>query len=318
MSLQLAVVCCFVLLLLPARGALASATTQDLFNEAQTWMAAGEFAKARDGFAVCWKEFEAQRGPGDQATVDARIFHGQLLTMTGRPDLAMNVLGPMLETPGRGGLIASGSFALALRQSGQPDRAIKLLRKSLARFPVEGPEDYIHLGRFHSEISVSLAYLKRYREAEEQARTALRVLDRANLPAAPHRPCLLTILGQVYLLSGRDNEAGPILAEAEQAAKPYWSIWHPEMAILQGAMGILALRQGRLDEAESRTRNSLAAMEKLLGPDHGEVGMIARQLAEILKKQRRKSEARQLETRAREIFRRIDKQADPVSVWSFR
>ena len=320
MFLQLAVVCCFVVMLFLPPPALAAAggATEELFEQSQRWLQAGDFVKARDGFARCWKEFGAARGEEHQLTLDARIFYGQLLTMTGRADLGMNVLGALLDQPGRAGLIASGSFALALRQSGQPGRAVKLLRKNLDRFTVETPEDYIHLGRFHSEISVSLAYLKRYREAEEHARVALRTLDAAHLPPQAHRPCLLTILGQIYLLSGRDQEAAATLAEAEVASRPFWSEWHPENAILQGALGILALRHGRYDEAERRTRLSLAAMERLLGPDHGEVGMIARQLAGIMKKQRRKEEAKQWEARARRIFDRIEGQPEPVSAWAFR
>lgn len=317
MFLQLAVVCCFVFMfLLPG---LAAATAADqLYEQSQRWLSAGEFVKARDGFAQCWKAFQKERGEEDGSTNDARIFYGQLLTMTGRPDLGMNVLGPLLDKPGRAGMIASGSFALALRQSGQAERAVKLLRNTLARFQVELPDDNIHLGRFHSEMGVSLAYLRRFREAEDHVVTALGLLENSRLPQQSHRPCLLTILGQIYLLSGRDGEAAKTLASAEEAAKPFWNEWHPEMAILQGALGILAFRHGRFDEAERRTRSSLAAMERLLGPDHGEVGMLAKQLAAILKKQRRKNEAKEWEARARGIFVRAAGQPAPVSAWAFR
>lgn len=317
MSLRLAVVCSF-LLILPALTR-AAQTAAELFEQSQRWLESGEFVLARDGFARCWKDFEAAHGSESPLTIEARIFYGQLLTMTGRPDQGLNVLAPLVKQPGRLGLIASGSFALALRQSGQPDRAVKLLRETIARFKPETREDYVHMGRFHSELAVSYAYLKRYRESTEHSLHALKLLDEAGGPPRPHRACLLTILGQVQLLSGRDAEAAATLRKAEEAGAPFWNNWHPEMAILQGALGVVAMRRGDYAEAERRTRSSLAAMEKLLGPDHGEVGMITQQLAAILKKQKRKDEARVLEAQARRILSRDPADATPsVSIWSFQ
>lgn len=322
MLTHLAVVCCcFLLLLVPAASRAAASTPEQLFVQSQRWLEEGEFARARDGFAVCWKEFAARHGEGHEATREARIFYGQLLTMTGRADLGLNVLGPMLDEPGRLGQIASGAFALALRQGGQPDQAVRILRKTLAAFVVESPEDYLHVGRFRSEIAVSLAYMRRYREAEAEAKEALLQIDRAGggSTTRAHHPCLMTILGQIYLLSGRSKEAEHTLRAAEELARPVWNESHPEMAILQGALGMAAFRMGRYEEAERRTRSSLAAMEKLLGPDHSEVGMITTQLAEVLKKLDRKPEAKQLTARAKRILERNRPgQAPTVSAWSFR
>ena len=288
-----------------------------IFQQSLRWFQTGEYLLARDGFARAWKQLEAARGPLDPDAIDARIFYGQILTMTGEAMDAMTVLGPVSNGDSRKAKIARASFALALRQAGQFSRAIGILTALVRSFPPSSPEDLIHLGRMHSELAVCLAYSRHFREAETHAREARRLLDASGQPPMPHHASVDTILGQIFLLSNRDAEAYAMLSKAREEARPFWNENHPELAILEGALGLLAFRMGRYGEAERRTRASLASMEKLLGPGHPEVGAISHQLSLVLKKQKRGDESREWAARSRSILERA-RVAPKVSAWSWR
>src|SRR5262249_11437735 len=109
-----------------------------------------------------------------------------------------------------------------------------------------------------------------------------------------------------------------MLSQAMEDAKPYWRATHPELGILEGALGLLAYRAGRYDEAETCTRNAVVAVERLLGPDHPEVGVLSRQLSAILKKQKKRDESKEFEARARQILGRAAQPGPQVSAWGFR
>lgn len=288
-----------------------------LFLQSQQWFLDGEYGPALHGFATAWKEFARTRGEADPLTIDARIFHGQLLTMSGHPNDAMTVLGPISQGSSRQAMIARGSFAMALRQAGQLDRATKILKGLIRTFPPGGQGNPVHLGRMHSELAVCLAYTGHLREAETNAREALRLLDQADHPHVSYRVSVNTILGQIYLLGNRNADAHRALVKAKAEAQSYWNPRHPELAILEGALGVAAFRAGRHEEAERRTRTALTATEKLLGPGHPEVGAIAQHLALVLKKQKRNDESREWAARARSILERS--RVEPkVSAWSWR
>jgi tetratricopeptide (TPR) repeat protein len=310
---RLAVVC----LLAPWLAVAQEQSTQDLFTQAQNQLLAGEYLSSRDGFAKVWKAFAKERGENDTLTLEARIFYGQVLTMTGKPQEAMTVLGPVSGGDDRTAMIARGSFALALRQAGQVERAAKLLADLVKIFPHTPNENLIHLGRMQSELAVCLSYMERFREAEAAATEALRLLDNAPDPIPAHRASVNTVLGQIYLLSGRDRDAYRTLLRAREEARPFWRPDHPELGVLEAALGLLDYRAGNYDSAEKRTRIALASVQQLLGPDHSEVAMISTQLALILKKQKRKEESKEMEARARRILDRI--RVDPkVSAWGWR
>ena len=313
MFVRLAVV--FLLIFTSAHSA--DIDPDSLFIEAGQQLQRGDYALARDNYGSIWRQWAKTRGETDPLTLDARIFFGQMLTMTGNPGEALDVLGPISSGSTRQALIARGSFALALRQSGNVARAATMLAALIEEFPRTPAENDVHRGRLHAEYAACLAHLGKTREAEQSARESVRLVERAGLLGAEHLPAVRIILGQVHLLAGRDEEAARTLREAVANADPAWRASHPEAGIVDGALGILALRRGRYAEAETFLRHALAAFERMLGLDHAEVGMIASQLAEAVKKQKRKEESRAWEARARRIVE-SQRAIAKVSAWSWR
>lgn len=286
------------------------------FLSAQQLLTAGDYPQARDEFAAIWKEYDRTRGSHHPLTIDARIFYGQTLTMTGRPEQAMNVLGPVSVGEHRQALVAKGSFALALRESGQAAAAVKLLKSVTVLFRANGPDDHVHLGRFESELAVGNAYLGRLAEAERHALASLAHLALSPPEFARHRASVLLTLGQIYLLMNKTESAAQRLAQAVDAAANSWTPRHAEYATLNGALGVLASRRGQWEDAENFTRLAVEGLERTLGPHHAETAKATERLAQILKKRGRKDEAKALAARAREAFRRIAAGPAVVSAWS--
>ena len=133
----------------------------------------------------------------------------------------------------------------------------------------------------------------------------------------PHRAAIYIVLGQIYLLANKDSEARATLEKAQRAVPPGWRTDHPELGILDGALGVLAMRERRWLEAEACLRRAFDSLEALFGPGNREAGMVLKQLAIALKHQKRKDESRQALARAREMLD-VTSFKLRVSAWSFR
>ena len=135
MNSRLAVACLLV------SGLMAAApeqTLEELFAQSQAQFLAGDYLLARDGFGKVWQEFAK----------------------------TLTVLGPVSSGNSHNAMVARAAFALALRESGQLEKAPKILKE---------PENLVHLGRIHAELAVCQSYLGHFREAEANAREELRL-----------------------------------------------------------------------------------------------------------------------------------------------
>jgi len=304
----------FLLFCAFAWEAAAADPAEDLFNQSRQWLQEGDLIRARDGFGNAWKQFTKDRGDQDRRTTEARIFYAQLLALTDNPQKAFTVLGSLVQGTSRTSLIARSAFALALRQDGQHKRSVKMLEELVRIFPREDADDLLIVGRLQSELATSYAYLRKYSKSEAAAIEGVRLLDASGERFRIYRPASLIVLGNSQLLAGHNAEAAATLSEARSAVLP---TSRREIAILDGSLGVVALRSGRLEEAERRTRASLAVLTELFGPEHSEVAATSQQLVAVLNRQQRKAEAREIEARAREIMNRRNTRPTAVSAWSW-
>jgi tetratricopeptide (TPR) repeat protein len=300
------------LLLLAVSCAARAAEADQRFEDALRLLRQGEVTKAREEFRAAWKGFETTRGESDSRAIEARIFYGQLLANTDQPDAALTVLGPITSGTGRIALCARGAFAVAARQKGQLSRSLKLFREVLRLFPREGPEDFAHISRLQGELATTLDLMKKFKEAEEAAFEAVRVIGQAGGRFQDHRSSALIVLANAQILAGHDGGAALSLAAARAALPPEA---RREAAILDGSLGMLALRAGRLDEAERYTRASLAALSQLLEPEHSEVSAVTFQLSMVLRRQKRNGEANEALARSRAL---VSRRPAAVSVWTWQ
>jgi tetratricopeptide (TPR) repeat protein len=305
----------FILLCAIAWQAAAADAGSDLFEQSRRWLQEGELIRARDGFGSAWKLFTKERGNRDQRTIETQIFYGQLLALTDNPQKAYTVLGPICQGTDRTSLVARSAFALALRQDGQHKRSVKMLEELLRIFPRASGDDLSIAGRLQSELGTSYSYLRKYSKSVAAATEGVRLLDAAGPQFRIYRPASLIVLGNSQLLAGQNAEAAVTLNEARNCVLPHA---RREIALLEGGLAVVALRTGRLEEAERRTRVSLALLTELFGPEHSEVAATSQQLAAVLHRQDRKKEARAIEARAREILNRRNTPPTAVSAWGWR
>jgi len=305
----------FVLLCALTIHAAAADLGWEMFQQSHKLMQRGDLLLAREGFGMAWKQLAKEEGDEDSRSIDARIFYGQLLAMTGDPQKAFTVLGPLAQGSSRTSLVARGAFALALREDGQHKRSAKILEEMVRIFPREDSHDLATAGRLYSELSTSYAYLKKYSKSEAAALEGLRLLDEAGPRFRVYRTASLIVLANSQLLAEHTAEAERTLTEARNSVSP---TARREMAMLEGSLGVVALRTGRLEEAERRTRASMALLTELFGPEHTEVAAMSQQLATVLHRQHRKPEAREWEARSRAILNRRATRPAAVSAWGWR
>ena len=87
---------------------------------------------------------------------------------------------------------------------------------------------------------------------------------------------------------------------AMEAANPS----NPQLPQKEVRLAQLYQRMGRAADAESCFERSLEILEKAAGPDHPDVAAILLDYADLLRRMKRKSEARRLEGRAKAILAR--------------
>ena len=77
---------------------------------------------------------------------------------------------------------------------------------------------------------------------------------------------------------------------------------HPLMAILISRQAALAMRQGRLVDANRQFLHAIRIGEKILGPRHHTVAWVLTEYAKLLRRVKRKDEAHEVEARGRDIL----------------
>lgn len=104
-----------------------------------------------------------------------------------------------------------------------------------------------------------------------------------------------------------------MLDEAEGAA--ILPANHPKLAALYSARGVVYRLQGDYLRAEKYFRKALGLTERIVGPEHREVGAILVHLSEVLSHNGQKEEAKTMGARSSTILSRGEAK---VSVWSLK
>lgn len=119
---------------------------------------------------------------------------------------------------------------------------------------------------------------------------------------------LLNMLGELYRLQGRYNEAEPLLKHSlEMREKKFGA---DDLKIAESLNNLAALYSNlqRYDEAEPLLKRSLSILENTLGPDHPSVAQSLNNLASIYRILGRFDDAVPLLMRAQEIAIKSDEE----------
>ncbi len=122
---------------------------------------------------------------------------------------------------------------------------------------------------------------------------------------------MLAELGLVSQLRNRLQEAEDLYRRALSVAEAT-GLAEVELATIANNLGALSSGQGRLEEAEPYYQRALEIRERVLGPEHPEVGLVLLELANLYSRQGRFAESIPLVQRNLKI--REQRQADPVAL----
>jgi tetratricopeptide (TPR) repeat protein len=135
---------------------------------------------------------------------------------------------------------------------------------------------------------------QRWESAAEQAFAAAVGEARLADSTSEYLAWSLGLLGSVYYLQGRLNEAERLYKEALPIYENTFGTEHPNVVAVLYGLGRLHLSQGRFQDAESVLKRSLAILEKV-GPESPEMRIALYTYAEVLRQTGRTAEARELD-----------------------
>lgn len=218
------------------------------------------------------------------------------------------------ETRARQLAVLAGSLAL----QGEYERAIGTYRQAQARLPREQDIRDPHLG---SDILLgqaeALAAVERYSEARALIRTALARSLKVDGPQGQSAARALEAAGFTDQMEGEFGRARAHYQRALQIRRLEGDL-HPKVSQNLSELGTVAYLQGDSASAEIYWRQALARDERVLGPDHQDLGATLNNLARVLLEQRKYREAAELLQRSANIYlaQRTDTHDDLAYIFS--
>jgi tetratricopeptide (TPR) repeat protein len=165
------------------------------------------------------------------------------------------------------------------------------------------------LGPDHAQTAVILAYLsdsafglRDLDTAAHWSERSLAIVRRIHPEPHPNVAVALDNLGTIYREQKRLEESSRLYTEAVAVLDASGQPEHPAWIRALNGYSAVYFDQGRYEEAEPLLQRSLALAEKTLGPNHPGVARILRDYAVLMRKTKRKGEARKLELQAAQIM----------------
>jgi tetratricopeptide (TPR) repeat protein len=196
-------------------------------------------------------------------------------------------------------IVTASNLGTLLRAEGRYPEAESLLLDCLRKAESVAGKDSLEAARVSSGLAALYLAWTKYPQAESAALRAKRILEQS-LPAGhTERANILSLLGSIYLEEGRYVEAEQMLHSTLEGASPRLA------ARAYSELAVSALRQHRLDEAESLEQKALQT-DRLSGAlPNALTAAIRNNLADICLAQKRYVEAEQHYREAIEIWESI-------------
>jgi tetratricopeptide (TPR) repeat protein len=155
-----------------------------------------------------------------------------------------------------------------------------------------------------SKLAVVLIHQRKYVEAEELLRRALRIYEEA---PEPETHCLadhLNTLGYLFRMQARHAEAEPFFRRSLAMSEKTMGASHPDVVWPLGNLASTLGHLSRYSEAEPLFRRALKLTEEALGPDHPGTAMTLYKFSVLLLDQGRYAEAAAQAHRALRVFQK--------------
>ena len=135
-----------------------------------------------------------------------------------------------------------------------------------------------------------------YDGAAARAEQALAIMRKQ--PAGPEQATALDNLGTIYAAQHRPEKASPLFAEALDVLAASRQPEHPAWIRALKDQSAIDVQNGEYAKAEGELSRALELAERVLPSNHPDTAAVMRSYAQVLRKTRRKSEAKKLEAKA--------------------
>jgi tetratricopeptide (TPR) repeat protein len=196
-------------------------------------------------------------------------------------------------------IVTASNLGTLLRAEGRYPEAQSLLLDCLQQAEAVAGKDSLEAARVSSGLAALYLAWTEYPKAESSALRAKAILEQS-LPAShTERTNILSLLGSIYLEEGRYKEAEQVLRSTLENASPRLA------GRAYSELAVSALRQDRLDDAESLERKALEMDRQSGALPSPLTAAIRNNLADICLDQKRYIEAEQHYREAIEIWESI-------------
>ena len=274
----------------------------------------GRYRQAEEALAAAWRE--AQSFPqGDPRIALTSNNLGVLFDKMGRSDDAEKHYKRALRLlesagPDRFREIAGclNNLAVLYLERNQVDRAERMCRRLSAYSPDQLGDDLY----FRLEQNLAAIHFKRgeREHAEQRFRNVLSLLEKRSGPLDANAALVLIHLGALAGGNRRTAEARSSIQRALRIYEQLHGPLHPDLVPPLTILAAVDMAEGNPIAAETSYRRALAILEIAHGPDSILAAPVLDNLAVVLGKLNQKSEAKQLNKRARAI-RADHTQANP-------
>jgi serine/threonine-protein kinase len=192
------------------------------------------------------------------------------------------------------------NMGLVLAERGDEEGALEKYREALAQHLKSLPRDHMFNFSVYINMGNSLKNLGRYEESEASTRDALDVATKAFGEDSTQVAGVWQSLGSLALKRGDEVDAKKHFDRAVALYEKAGPLHFGTAAAVAG-LGESELMLGNLDAAQARLEQSIALIEKDMGPDHPELDEPLRFLAEVHRKRGETKKAEQLLRRAKQV-----------------
>jgi tetratricopeptide (TPR) repeat protein len=162
-------------------------------------------------------------------------------------------------------------------------------------------EDYFTAGLILN-IAITYQQQRQYAAAEPLYRRALRILELAPGPAHPYTAVAETAMAKLLLVQHRNTEAEALLNKAVAVFERSHEPDDPNLSIALVCLAEAYRTDGRYAKAEPLYRRALAMAEEQPALRTDEISAGLTHFPSMLRKMKRKAEARELDTQMKNIF----------------
>jgi tetratricopeptide (TPR) repeat protein len=189
--------------------------------------------------------------------------------------------------------------ALASLQYAQHEvkAAARSWQKSLKILQTAVPE-HANVGIVSYNLGNVERSLKRFRDADEHLTAAVTTLEAKLGPEHPHTAYARCLLARMYSEQKRFDLAQPLFGQGLAAVEKAFGSGHPQVASLTADFAKMYAVERDYPRSERLYQRSIAIYEQTLGPQHPTTAAVQKEYAMVLRKLRRKREARELERTA--------------------